>query len=183
MSTHEKEEVNERVTGLEEIDEAAAELEAILSAPVPLRKTSVTPLPSDKVLKRLLQKVEGSTDKGLCWSLSISSPRNKAWIERLQQLGFTLSEGNDCWIWKENASTGSNGTRPQAAADDGRTVWAYHLTSAAWHGEPFSSEGWDLHHHCGNSLCVRPGLGHGDPMPTQLHSYIHKEVGRSGKEK
>jgi hypothetical protein len=131
------------------------------------RASSTTPVPSDDQLKQLLAKVIGSQTKGLSWNKALQGDHHKL-AERLEKLGYKLFDGNECWIW--DGATANNGARPQFEEKQ-----AYLFTIAAFHNSPYTTySDFDSDHVCGNSLCVRPGLGHAD---ANLRS-IHEEAGK-----
>jgi hypothetical protein len=130
------------------------------------RLSSITPVPSDDQLRRLLNHVAGSQTTGLSWTGNVH-PEFK---HRLETLGFKLYEGSECWNWERGFA--DNGERPQF---EGRQ--AYLFTLAALANRPYETHtSLDSDHFCGNSLCVRPGLRHVDQ---NLRS-IHMETGKQG---
>lgn len=123
------------------------------------RPSSVTPVPSDEELREILDRVGESKTIGLSWNGHISP----LFIERVEKLGYKWREGDECWMW--TGSKANNGQRPQYKL---RT--AYLWTIAAQADAPYqTSSEMDVDHFCGNSLCVRPGLGHAMPNSRSIH--------------
>jgi hypothetical protein len=130
------------------------------------RLSSITPVPSDDQLRRLLNHVAGSQTTGLSWTGNVH-PEFK---HRLETLGFKLYESGECWNWE--GSKADNSKRPKF--EDRQ---AYLFTLAALANRPYETHTTlDSAHVCDNSLCVRPGLGHVDQ---NLRS-IHIETGKRG---
>jgi hypothetical protein len=143
------------------------EISRLVNKEYGFRPSSVTPVPSDDQLQRLLAKVADSQTKGLSWKKALQGDHHKL-AKRLVKLGYKLHDGNECWPWIGAKANNSN--RPQF-----EETQAYLFTIAALDNKPYETfTDFDSDHVCGNSLCVRPGLGH---VGANLRS-IHSETGK-----
>ncbi len=128
------------------------------------RPSSVTPVPSDDELRELLARVADSKTKGLSWIGIDPEGSYHEFASRLERLGYKLREGNDCWMW--NGAVSDRGNRPAF-----REKTAYLSTYAALQNAPYeTSSTFDIDHRCGNSLCVRPGVGQAEPNLRRIHA-------------
>ena len=135
------------------------------------RRTSIIPVPDDKTLSSLLARVANSKTKGLSWKKGLSQQFEK----RLLQLGYTLVESDECWLW--TGGKADNGTRPKWMDNQ-----AYQFTIAAFENrELVTSANYDTDHKCGNSLCVRPGPGHAQINLRSIHERAGQQDGVNPK--